>query len=202
MYRIFFKVIFDFIFALVGLIILSPFIIIVCIGLLITYKGGNVFFIQDRPGKNCKIFKLIKFRTMSEARDNNGELLKDSERITHIGKILRSTSVDELPQLINVLKGDMSFVGPRPLLKKYIPLYSKEQMRRHEVRPGITGWVQVNGRNSNSWSRKFELDIWYVDHLSLFLDLKILLLSIVKVFLRKDINKEGEATTVPFTGNN
>lgn len=194
--------IFDFIFALAGLIILSPFILIVCLDLLITYKGRNVFFIQDRPGKNCKIFKLIKFRTMTDDRNVSGELLPDAERMTRIGNFLRSTSVDELPQLINILKGDMSFVGPRPLLIKYLPLYSKEQMRRHEVRPGITGWVQVNGRNSNTWSRKFELDIWYVDHLSLFLDLKILLLSIVKVLLRKDINKEGEATTVPFTGNN
>lgn len=160
------------------------------------------FFTQGRPGKGAKIFKMIKFKTMTDERDAEGNLLPDVARLTKIGKIVRSFSIDELPQLINVLKGDMALIGPRPLLPKYIPLYSKEQFRRHEVRPGITGWAQVNGRNNISWTKKFELDVWYVDHCSFTLDLKIVFLTIKKVFLREDISKEGEATTVAFDGKN
>lgn len=165
-------------------------------------KGAGVFFTQGRPGKGAKIFKMIKFKTMTDERDAEGNLLPDVARLTKIGKIVRSFSIDELPQLINVLKGDMALIGPRPLLPKYIPLYSKEQFRRHEVRPGITGWAQVNGRNNISWTKKFELDVWYVDHCSFTLDLKIVFLTIKKVFLREDISKEGEATTVAFDGKN
>ena len=165
-------------------------------------KGAGVFFTQERPGRNAKIFRVIKFKTMTDERDKDGKLLPDEKRLTRVGRVVRSLSIDELPQLINVLKGDMAFVGPRPLLPKYLPLYSKEQFRRHEVRPGITGWAQINGRNNISWTKKFEYDVWYVDHLSLGLDLKILLLTVKKVFVREGISKEGEATTVPFDGTN
>ena len=165
-------------------------------------KGAGVFFTQNRPGKNAKIYKCIKFKTMTDERDDNGNLLPDIQRITRVGKILRSLSIDELPQLFNVLKGDMALIGPRPLLPKYLPLYSLEQYRRHEVRPGITGWAQVNGRNNISWTKKFELDVWYVDHLSLILDLKIFFVTIKKVFIRENISFEGEATTHPFDGTN
>lgn len=165
-------------------------------------KGAGVFFTQDRPGKDARIFKAVKFKTMTDERDADGKLLPDAQRITRVGRIFRSLSVDELPQLWNVLKGDMALVGPRPLLPKYLPLYSKEQYRRHEVRPGITGWAQVNGRNNISWTRKFELDVWYVDHLTMWLDIKILLITVKKVFAREDISFGEEATTHPFDGTN
>ena len=184
------------------LFIVWPFLLIVIIFLYFANKGAGVFFTQERPGRNAKIFRVIKFKTMTDERDKDGKLLPDEKRLTRVGRVVRSLSIDELPQLINVLKGDMAFVGPRPLLPKYLPLYSKEQFRRHEVRPGITGWAQINGRNNISWTKKFEYDIWYVDHLSLGLDLKILLLTVKKVFVREGISKEGEATTVPFDGTN
>mgnify|MGYP001198082625 CR=1 FL=1 len=201
MYRRFFKRILDFMIALVGLIILSPLFLILWIGLSIANKGAGAFFLQERPGKDEKIFKVIKFKTMNDRRDENGNLLPDSERLTTIGRWIRSLSLDELPQLINVLKGDMSLVGPRPLLVKYLPLYDEVQHRRHEVRPGITGWAQVNGRNAISWQEKFEYDVWYVDHFSLSLDIKILLKTIEKVFKREGINSQDSATMEPFTGN-
>lgn len=187
--------------ALVGLIILSPLFLILWIGLSIANKGGGAFFLQERPGKDEKIFKVIKFKTMNDRRDENGNLLPDSERLTTIGRWIRSLSLDELPQLINVLKGDMALVGPRPLLVQYLPLYDDVQRRRHEVRPGITGWAQVNGRNAISWQEKFEHDVWYVDHLSLSLDIKILLKTIEKVFKREGINSEAAVTMEPFQGN-
>lgn len=162
---------------------------------------GNPFFCQQRPGKNERIFRIIKFRTMSNKKDANGNLLPDSERLTTIGKIIRSSSLDEIPQLINVVKGDMSLIGPRPLLPEYLPLYSKEQRKRHLVRPGITGWAQVNGRNSLSWQKKFEMDVWYVKNLNFFLDLKILFLTIKKVLVSEGINAQGQATTERFKGN-
>lgn len=161
-----------------------------------------MFFTQERPGKNAKTFKVIKFKTMTDERDTDGKLLPDDKRLTKTGRVVRSLSIDELPQLFNVLKGDMALIGPRPLLPKYLPLYSSEQFRRHEVRPGITGWAQVNGRNNISWRKKFELDVWYVDHCSFLLDLKIIFLTIKKVLYREGISKEGEATTVPFDGTN
>jgi len=201
MYIHFFKRLLDFMIALVGLIILSPLFLILWIVLSIANKGAGVFFLQERPGKDEKIFKVIKFKTMNDRRDENGILLPDSERLTKIGRLVRSLSLDELPQLVNVLKGDMALVGPRPLLVKYLSLYSKEQSRRHEVRPGITGWAQVNGRNAISWQEKFEHDVWYVDHLSLSLDIKILLKTIEKVFKREGINSETNATMEPFNGN-
>lgn len=162
----------------------------------------NIFFPQQRPGKDEKIFKIVKFKTMTDERDVEGNLLPDEKRLTKIGKFIRKTSLDELPQLINVLKGDMSLIGPRPLLPQYLPLYSKEQARRHNVRPGITGWAQVNGRNDISWGKKFELDVWYVDHLSFGLDMKIIFLTIWKVLKRDGVSKEGMATTEPFNGHN
>jgi hypothetical protein len=165
-------------------------------------KGAGAFFWQDRPGQSGKIFKVIKFKTMTDECDEDGNLLPDEKRLTKIGKFVRSTSIDELPQLLNVLKGDMALVGPRPLRTYYLPLYSKEQMRRHEVRPGITGWAQINGRNNLSWTKKFELDVWYVDHCSFYLDMKIAFATIRKVFIKEGISKEGEATTVPFNGHN
>ena len=165
-------------------------------------KGAGVFFTQERPGKNGKIFKVIKFKTMTDECDANGDLLPDEQRLTKVGKFIRSTSVDELPQLINVLRGDMALIGPRPLLPQYLPLYNKEQARRHEVRPGITGWAQVNGRNAISWTKKFELDVWYVDHCSFILDLRIIVLTIKKVFVREGISSETSATMEYFTGNN
>lgn len=182
--------------------VIWPILLIIIIFLHFANKGAGVFFTQDRPGKDAKIFKAIKFKTMTDERNAEGKLLPDAQRLTKVGRIVRSLSIDELPQLINVLKGDMALVGPRPLLPKYLPLYSKEQYRRHEVRPGITGWAQVNGRNNISWTKKFELDVWYVDHCSLWLDVKIILLTVKKVFFREGISKEGEATTVPFDGTN
>ncbi len=201
MYRRFFKRFFDIVIALVGLIVLSPLFLILWIGLSIANKGAGAFFLQERPGKDEKIFKVIKFKTMNDRRDENGNLLPDSERLTKIGRFVRSLSLDELPQLINVLKGDMALVGPRPLLVQYLPLYNEKQRRRHEVRPGMTGWAQVNGRNAISWQEKFEYDVWYVDHLSLSLDIKILLKTIKKVFKREGINSKTNATMEPFQGN-
>jgi undecaprenyl phosphate N,N'-diacetylbacillosamine 1-phosphate transferase len=201
MYRHFFKRLFDFVIALVGLIILSPLFLILWIGLLIANKGAGAFFLQERPGKDEKIFKVIKFKTMNDRRDENGNLLPDNERLTKIGRVIRSLSLDEIPQLLNVIKGDMALVGPRPLLVQYLPLYDEVQRRRHEVRPGITGWAQVNGRNAISWQEKFAYDVWYVDHLSLSLDIKILLKTIEKVFKREGINSGTHVTMEPFKGN-
>lgn len=188
---------FDILVSLVGLIILSPILFLVSI--LVRFKlGSPIFFTQDRVGKDNKIFKMIKFRTMTDARDSFGELLSDEERLTSFGKFLRSTSLDELPELINVLKGDMSLVGPRPLLVEYLPLYSEEQIKRHNVLPGITGWAQVNGRNSISWCEKFDLDLWYVNNNSFFIDIKILFMTVIKVIKRSDISQDGEATAEYF----
>lgn len=204
MYRNCFKRILDFIIVLLALIIISPILLVLIIWLHFANKGAGVFFTQKRPGKNGKIFKVIKFKSMTDERDANGKLLPDAQRITKVGKFVRSTSIDELPQLINVLKGDMALIGPRPLLVQYLPLYSKEQARRHEVRPGITGWAQVNGRNTISWTEKFKLDVWYVDHCSFMLDLRIIFITIKKVICRSDINNQsGQSATMPtFTGNN
>ena len=196
-----FKRILDITCSLTGLIILSPLFLIVSV---LIYKklGSPIFFTQERVGKDGKIFKMIKFRTMLNSTNKFGELLDDEERLTPFGKKLRSTSIDELPELINVLKGDMSLVGPRPLLVEYIPLYSKHQFRRHEVKPGITGWAQVNGRNSISWETKFDLDVEYVDKFNLIMDMKILLLTVLKVLKRDGINQEGNVTMEKFTGCN
>lgn len=192
----------DFVIVFIALLVIWPILLLLIIFLHFANKGAGVFFTQDRPGKNARIFKAIKVKTMTDEQDSEGNLLPDAKRLTKIGKIVRSLSIDELPQLINVLKGDMALVGPRPLLPKYLPLYSEEQFRRHEVRPGITGWAQVNGRNDISWKRKFELDVWYVDHISFWLDVKIIMLTIKKVFVREGINKEGNATTEAFNGHN
>lgn len=202
MYKDYFKRIVDFIIVFTALSIIWPILLVITIWLHFANKGAGAFFTQERPGKNGKIFKVIKFKTMTDERDVEGNLLPDADRLTPVGKFVRSTSIDELPQLINVLKGDMALIGPRPLLVKYLPLYSKEQARRHEVRPGITGWAQVNGRNNISWTKKFELDVWYVDHCSLITDIKVILFSIKKVLFREDISKEGQATTIPFNGKN
>ena len=202
MYRDFFKRIFDFCISLTVLLIIGWFLIIVVIWLHYANKGAGVFFTQKRPGKDGKIFKVFKFKTMTDERDENGELLPDEIRLTKVGKFVRSTSIDELPQLINVLKGDMALIGPRPLLPEYLPLYSKEQMRRHEVRPGISGWAQCHGRNSISWTEKFKLDVWYVDHCTLLTDIKIIFITIKNVLMRKDINSETAATMEAFDGKN
>lgn len=202
MYRYFFKRLIDFFIVFSVLIFIWPILVVIAIFLHFANKGAGVFFTQERPGKDAKIFKVIKFKTMTDERDEDGKLLPDEVRLTKVGKIVRSLSIDELPQLINVLTGDMALVGPRPLLPKYIPLYSQEQFRRHEVHPGITGWAQVNGRNGISWKKKFEYDVWYVDHLSIMLDLKIIFLTIRKVFVREGISKEGMATTETFDGTN
>lgn len=201
-YRDFFKRIIDIVASGGALIVLSPVIGATALWLHFANKGARVFFVQERPGKAAKIFKIVKFKTMTDERDANGNLLPDSERLTKVGRFVRSTSIDELPQLWNVLKGDMSLIGPRPLMVKYLPLYTPKQARRHEVRPGITGWAQVNGRNNISWHKKFELDVWYVDNLSFVLDCKIILRTIQKVINRSDISKDGEATTDPFNGYN
>ena len=202
MYSLFLKRFIDFVIVFCMLAILWPILLLVGIWLYFANKGTGVFFIQKRPGKNERIFKVIKFKTMTDKRGIDGKLLSDEERLTEIGKFIRSTSIDELPQLFNVLKGDMALIGPRPLLPQYLPLYSKEQARRHEVRPGITGWAQVNGRNAISWNKKFALDVWYVDHCSFLLDLKIIFLTIKKVFVREGISSDTSATMEPFTGNN
>lgn len=184
------------------LVCICPILLVVAIWLHFANKGAGAFFLQERPGKNGKIFKIIKFKTMSDECDSNGNLLPDAERLTKVGAFVRSTSIDELPQLINVLKGDMALIGPRPLLVKYLPLYSTEQMRRHEVRPGISGWAQCHGRNQISWTEKFKLDVWYVDHISLLTDLKVFFLTIKKVIFREDINSDNDITMEDFDGTN
>ena len=202
MYKHFFKRFFDFWISLIVLICISPILLLVSIWLHFANKGAGAFFFQERPGKNAKIFKVIKFKTMTDERGADGELLPDAQRLTKVGKLVRSTSIDELPQLINVLKGDMALIGPRPLLVKYLPLYSEEQMRRHEVRPGISGWAQCHGRNAISWTEKFKLDVWYVDHVSLITDIKVIWITIMKVLKRADINEAGQATMEAFNGSN
>ncbi len=200
MYRNFFKRLIDFFAALIGLLVLSPVFLLVMLGLAIA-NNGKPFFFQRRPGRHHRIFRIIKFKTMNDRRDAQGELLPDADRLTPIGSFVRKTSLDEIPQLINVLKGDMSLIGPRPLLIQYLELYNDTQKRRHEVRPGITGWAQVNGRNAISWQRKFELDVWYVDNMSFAIDLKILFLTIKKVVVREGISADGQATAEAFKGN-
>lgn len=222
MYKNFFKRVLDFCISLVALICISPILLVVTIWLHFANKKGSptpalpeeegggflkrwlqpVIFTQERPGKDAKIFKVIKFKTMTDEKDADGNLLPDGDRLTKVGYFVRSTSLDELPQLINVLKGDMSLIGPRPLLVQYLPLYSKEQMRRHEVRPGISGWAQCHGRNQISWTEKFKLDVWYVDHVSLLTDLKVIFITIKKVLFREDINSDNDATMEDFDGTN
>lgn len=202
MYKHFFKRFFDFGISLIALICISPILLVITIWLHFANKGAGAFFFQERPGKDGKIFKVIKYKTMTDERDANGELLPDEVRLTKVGKFVRSTSIDELPQLINVLKGDMALIGPRPLLPQYLPLYSPEQARRHEVRPGISGWAQCHGRNAISWTEKFKLDVWYVDHVSLMTDLKVIWITIVKVLKRDGISQEGNATMEAFNGKN
>lgn len=202
MYKHFFKRVFDLLTSGIALLLTGWFLIIVAIWLHFANKGAGAFFLQERPGKDAKIFKVIKFKTMTDERDAEGNLLPDAQRLTKVGKFVRSTSIDELPQLINVFKGDMSLIGPRPLLPKYLPLYSPEQMRRHEVRPGISGWAQCHGRNAISWTEKFKLDVWYVDHCTLWTDLKIIWITVMKVLKRADINEAGQATMEPFNGYN
>ncbi len=202
MYKLFFKRFFDFWISLIALICISPVLLAVTIWLHFANKGAGAFFFQERPGKDAKIFKVIKFKTMTDERDVEGNLLPDAQRLTKVGRFVRSTSLDELPQLINVLKGDMALIGPRPLMPKYLPLYSQEQARRHEVRPGISGWAQCHGRNSISWTEKFKLDVWYVDHVSLWTDLKVIFITIKKVIVREGISEEGQATMEPFNGYN
>ena len=202
MYKNCFKRVIDFVIVLMALLVIWPFLLIIYIWLTIANKGAGAIFYQDRPGKDGKIFKVMKFKTMTDERDAEGNLLPDADRLTKVGKFVRSTSIDELPQLINVLKGDMALIGPRPLLVQYLPLYSKEQARRHEVRPGITGWAQCHGRNAISWTKKFELDVWYVDHVSFITDIKVILITIKKVLMRADISQEGQATMEFFNGSN
>ncbi|GAB6011954.1 sugar transferase [Viscerimonas tarda] len=199
MYKRFFKYGIDFILSLIGFILLLPVFLLVTLFLTIA-NDGKPFFFQQRPGKNNKIFEVIKFKTMNDKKDSAGNLLPDADRLTAIGKFVRKTSLDEVPQLLNVIKGDMSLVGPRPLLVEYLPLYSKEQIRRHEVRPGITGWAQVNGRNAISWQEKFRLDVWYVDNISILLDSKILILTVLKVFKTEGISSEASVTMEKFEG--
>ena len=198
MYKHFLKRFFDFWIALIALICISPILLVVTIWLHFANKGAGAFFTQERPGKDEKIFKVIKFKSMTDERDADGNLLPEAQRLTKIGAFIRKYSIDELPQLINVLKGDMAFIGPRPLLPKYLPLYNEEQHRRHNVRPGISGWAQVHGRNNITWTEKFKLDVWYVDHISLWIDIKVILLTIKNVLSSKDII----LTTGPFTGDN
>lgn len=202
MYKNFFKRFIDFVISLIALICLSPILLVVTIWLHFANKGAGAFFLQERPGKDAKIFKIIKFKTMTDERDDNGNLLPDAQRLTKVGKFVRSTSIDELPQLINVLKGDMALIGPRPLLVQYLPLYSPEQARRHEVRPGISGWAQCHGRNSISWTEKFKLDVWYVDHCTLKTDIIIIITTIKSVIHREGISQDGRATMEAFNGNN
>jgi len=204
MYKNCFKRVFDFIISLIVIICISPILLVVTIWLHFANKGAGAFFTQERPGKDGKIFKVIKFKTMTDEKDADGNLLPDADRLTKVGKFVRSTSIDELPQLFNVLKGDMALIGPRPLLVQYLPLYTPEQARRHEVRPGISGWAQCHGRNAISWTEKFKLDVWYVDHVSLITDLKVIFITIKKVLFKDDINQVGGewATMDPFNGNN
>lgn len=202
MYSLYIKRFLDFWMSLIVLIIISPLLLVVTIWLYYANKGAGALFFQERPGKDGKIFRVIKFKTMTDERDADGNLLPDEVRLTNVGRFVRSTSIDELPQLINVLKGDMSLIGPRPLLVQYLPLYSKEQMRRHEVRPGISGWAQCHGRNQINWTEKFKLDVWYVDHLSFMTDLKVIMITIKKVLFREDINSDNDATMEDFDGTN
>lgn len=202
MYKNFFKRVLDFIISLLALICLSPILLVVTIWLHFANKGAGAFFLQERPGKDAKIFKIIKFKTMTDEQDADGNLLPDAQRLTKAGQFVRSTSIDELPQLINVLKGDMALIGPRPLLVQYLSLYSKEQARRHEVRPGITGWAQCHGRNAISWTEKFKLDVWYVDNVSFKTDINIIFTTIKKVIKRDGISQEGNATMEVFNGKN
>lgn len=201
-YRDFIKRVCGFCIALLAIVCLSPLLLMVTLWLHLANKGTGAFFLQERPGKNAKIFKIIKFKTMTDERDEDGNLLPDADRLTKVGRFVRSTSIDELPQLFNVLKGDMAIIGPRPLLVKYLPLYSSEQARRHEVRPGITGWAQCHGRNAISWTDKFILDVWYVDHCSFITDVRIVFLTIKKVLVREGINQVGQATMDAFNGYN
>ena len=202
MYKHFFKRVLDLCISLIALVCISPILIVVTIWLHYANKGAGAFFLQERPGKDGKIFKVIKYKTMTDDRDAEGNLLPDEKRLTKVGKFVRSTSIDELPQLINVLKGDMALIGPRPLLAQYLPLYSKEQARRHEVRPGISGWAQCHGRNTISWTEKFKLDVWYVDHCTLWTDIKVICITVMKVLKRADINEAGQATMEAFNGHN
>ena len=202
MHERFFKRFFDFWIALIALICLSPILLVMTIWLHFANKGAGAFFFQERPGKDAKIFKVIKFKTMTDERDAEGNLLPDTQRLTKVGKFVRSTSIDELPQLINVLKGDMALIGPRPLLVQYLPLYSPEQARRHEVRPGISGWAQCHGRNTISWAEKFKLDVWYVDNVSLWTDIRVIWITAIKVLARKDINQNETTTMEAFNGHN
>ena len=202
MYKKFFKRVLGFVISLIALIIISPVLLVITLWLHFANKGAGAFFFQERPGKDAKMFKVIKFKTMTDERDAEGKLLPDAQRLTKVGRFVRSTSIDELPQLINVLKGDMALIGPRPLLVQYLPLYSPEQARRHEVRPGISGWAQCHGRNAISWTEKFKLDVWYVDHCSLWIDIQVIFITIKNVLMRKDINS-GKATTMEgFNGHN
>ncbi len=203
MYKHFFKRFFDFWISLTALLVLSPILIIITIWLMIANKGAGAFFTQERPGKDAKIFKVIKFKSMTDERDAEGKLLPNEKRLTKVGKFIRNYSIDELPQLINVLKGDMALIGPRPLMIRYLELYSPEQARRHEVRPGVTGWAQVNGRNTITWTEKFKLDVWYVDNISIILDIKIVFLTVKNVISRKDINSSSDKVgSVGFNGHN
>ena len=202
MYKHFFKRFFDFWISLIALICILPILLVVTIWLHFANKGAGAFFLQERPGKDGKLFKVIKFKTMTDERDADGNLLPDEVRLTKVGRFARSTSIDELPQLINVLKGDMALIGPRPVLVQYLPLYSPEQMRRHDVRPGISGWAQCHGRNKISWTEKFKLDVWYVDHLTIITDLKVIFITIKKVLFREDINSDNDATMEDFDGKN
>lgn len=201
MYKNFFKRILDVSVALLGFLLLSPVFLLVMIGLAVA-NDGKPFFFQKRPGKNAKIFSIIKFKTMNDKKDAEGNLLSDAERMTPVGMFVRKTSLDEIPQLLNVIKGDMSLIGPRPLLVQYLPIYNKHQARRHEIKPGITGWAQVNGRNAISWKQKFDFDVWYVENVSFVVDLKIIFLTVKKVFLKEGISAEGMVTTESFKGNN
>lgn len=202
MYKNCIKRIFSFTIALTALICMGWLIVIIAIWLHFANKGAGAFFLQERPGKDAKLFKVIKFKTMTDERDEKGNMLPDEERLTKVGKFVRSVSIDELPQLINVLKGDMALIGPRPLMPEYLELYTPEQMRRHEVRPGITGWAQIHGRNELPFTERFKYDVYYVDHLSFFFDLKILFLTVLKVFKREGISAKGQATMEPFNGKN
>lgn len=202
LYRDYIKRALGFILALIAILVLSPLLLVVTIWLHYANKGAGAFFFQERPGKDGKIFKIVKYKTMSDERDADGNLLPDADRLTRVGRFVRSTSIDELPQLFNVLKGDMALIGPRPLLVEYLPLYSPEQARRHEVRPGITGWAQCHGRNTLSWSEKFRLDVWYVDHCTFTNDVKVIFSTIKKVIARDGISQEGQATMEAFNGNN
>lgn len=200
-YRDYIKRVLGFCISLIALLCLSPLLLVVTVWLHFANKGAGAFFLQERPGKEGKIFKIIKYKTMTDERDANGKLLPDEKRLTRVGRFVRSTSIDELPQLFNVLKGDMAIIGPRPLLVEYLPLYSPEQARRHEVRPGITGWAQCHGRNALSWNEKFKLDVWYVDHCSFMTDLKVIFTTIKKVLVRDGISQDGQATMEAFKGN-